>query len=137
MSKTREIPRQEWPGFLDAFSRSHEGDDVRTEVFGRDFGAQEESEHLPLMGITADFKDVGGERITIALGRSPEDHVSHAVVRPTRILLLEHDDGADEALEIESADGAPTLLRLVSRDGAGPAGGSADRKLEGARSNSR
>jgi hypothetical protein len=136
MAKTREIPRDEWPGFLDAFSRVHGGAPVRTEIFDSDFGAQEETEHLRLSGITADLRDAGGERITIALGRSPDDHLSHSVARPTKIRVLQSDAGRDEALEIESADGAPVLLRILSTD-ADRRDSSVDHELESARPNRR
>ena len=134
MAVTREIPREEWGSFLDAFSRDHEGWPARAEVFSPEFGAQEEAEDLPLTGVTADFKEAGRERITVTLGRSEDDHVSHAVLRPTRVRLLRRDDGADEALEIESGDGPPTLLRFLSPAHPEKAGG---RSRDGARSDRR
>ncbi|HYK41186.1 MAG TPA: DUF5335 family protein [Thermoanaerobaculia bacterium] len=112
MATTREIPREDWSGFLDAFTRRHAGETVQMEIFGTDFGAQEESQSLPLIGVSGDFKDAGRERITIAVGRSAEDHVSHSVLRPKAIRLLQNDQGTDEALEIEPGEGAPTLLRI-------------------------
>ena len=113
MPKTREIPSAEWPAFLDAFSRLHQGWRTRVEVLGREFGAQEETGHLPLMGIATDARDPRRQRITITLGRSPDDHVSHAVDRPSKIFVERTDEGADQALEIESANGTTTLLRFL------------------------
>ena len=40
----REIPRDEWAGFLDSFSRQHEGWLVRLEVPGAEIGAQVEAQ---------------------------------------------------------------------------------------------
>lgn len=114
MPKTREIPRHEWTAFLDAFSRAHEGWQAGLEVFGEEIGAQDEVERLPLMGATAELEHAGRERITIDLGKAVDDHVSHVILRPTRLRLLQTDAGADEALEIEAGDGPPTLLRLLA-----------------------
>jgi hypothetical protein len=114
MSKTREIPRDEWPAFLDAFSRAHGGWRARLEVFGEEIGAQEEAGHLPLVGVTAELEHPGRERITIDLGKTAEDHVSHAIPHPSRVHLLQSDAGADEALEIEAGEGPPRLLRFLS-----------------------
>lgn len=114
MPKTIEVPRDQWIGFLDEFSRAHRGWRARLEVFGTDFGAQEETDHLPLMGVSADFKDKGRERITITLGSATDNHVSHSVEHPTRVQFEQTDDGADQALQIESGDGLATLLRFLS-----------------------
>lgn len=113
MPKTREITPAEWPGFLDAFSRVHHGWRARVDVLGDEFGAQEETDHLPLMGIATDARDPRRQRITITLGTSPDDHVSHAIDRPSKMFLEQSDAGADQALEIESADGTKTLLRFL------------------------
>lgn len=113
MESTLDIAREDWTTFLDAFSRIHRGWRSRIEVLDAEIGAQEEGEDLPLMGISADFKDAGRESVQIALGRSPDDHVSHAVLHPTAIRVLRREDGADEALEI-SSEGAVTLLRFLS-----------------------
>ncbi|HWC65501.1 MAG TPA: DUF5335 family protein [Thermoanaerobaculia bacterium] len=114
MSKTREIPRNEWTAFLDAFSRAHKGWRARLEIFGVNIGAQEEVDHLPLMGLTAELGRAGRERITIDLGREADDHVSHAILHPSRIRILQTDAGADEALEIEAGEAPPTLLRFLA-----------------------
>ena len=42
----------------------------------------------------------------------PRDHVAHVVRAPTRVRLTQTDEGADEALEIDSQDGATTRLRF-------------------------
>src|ERR1043166_4464698 len=111
MPTTREILPAGGPVFLDAFRRVHHGWRARIEVFGRELGAQEETDHLPLMGIADDPRH---RKITIMLGGSPDDHVSHAIERPSKILLEQTDEGADQALEIDSADGTKTLLRFIT-----------------------
>jgi hypothetical protein len=42
----------------------------------------------------------------------PRDHLAHVVRAPTRVRLTQTDDGADEALEIDSQDGATARLRF-------------------------
>jgi hypothetical protein len=114
MESTLDIAPEDWTTFLDAFSRIHRGWRSRIEVLGKEIGAQAEGENLPLIGVSADFKDPGRERVVIALGSSADDHVSHAVPRPTAIRLMRAEDGAVAALEIESEGGPATLLQFES-----------------------
>lgn len=111
---TKEIPRGEWTTFLDSFSRQHEGWLATLELLGPDIGAQQEARNLPLEGITATSKDDESQAITINLGQTPEDHVTHTVAKPTRVWLEQTTDGANAALEIESVDDIKTLLRFRS-----------------------
>ena len=109
---TQEIPRAEWPAFLDSFSRQHEGWLATLEVLSNESGAQEEAHELPLEGITSTFKE--GETIAISLGNAPEDHITHVIAEPTHVWLEQTAQGANEALQIESANAVKTLLRFRS-----------------------
>src|SRR5919202_6292676 len=102
--QTEEIPREEWTKFFDAFSRQHEGWLATVEVLGTDLGAQEEARELPLVGVTADLKGTGKDSISIIVGESTDDHITHTIAEPTHVRLEKTETGADEALEIESAD---------------------------------
>jgi hypothetical protein len=108
---TREIPREEWAGFLDGFSRMHEGWLVTLEVMGAEIGDQEEAHELRLRGVTAEA-DGGGGAIEIMIGDGAPVHVTRSVARPARVLVAVGDAGAHGALEIESEDGTKTLLRF-------------------------
>jgi len=111
---TQEIPRDEWTTFLEKYSRQHEGWLATLEVFSPDIGAQEEARDLPLEGITAASKDADPRTISISLGDSPEDHVTHTITNPSRLWLEQTAEGANAALEIESAGDVKTLLRFRS-----------------------
>jgi hypothetical protein len=111
---TQEIPRAEWQAFFDTFSRQHEGWLATLEVLGKEIGAQQEARDLPLEGITATSKDTVPETIAISLANTPEDHVTHTIIEPTRVWLEQTSEGANAALEIESADEVKTLLRFRS-----------------------
>lgn len=112
--QTEEITREEWAKFFDAFSRQHEGWLATVEVLGMDLGAQEEANDLPLVGITADLKGTGKDSISIIVGESTDDHITHTITEPTSVRLEKADSGADEALEIESKSSATTILRFRS-----------------------
>jgi Family of unknown function (DUF5335) len=114
---TKEIPRDQWKNFLDRFSAEHEGWLATLEVLGPDIGAQQEAHDLPLEGITATSTDDESRSIAINLGNVAEDHVSHAIAKPTRVWLEQTSEGA--ALEIESADEIKTLLRFSAADAPG------------------
>ena len=110
---TKKIARDEWTGFFDSFSNRHQGWVVTIEVFGSDIGAQVEARDLPLQGITADSKRSNGELISIIVGDTPDNHMTHSIPAPKQVVLKRTEHGADEAIEIESEDSA-TLLRFRS-----------------------
>lgn len=111
---TKEIPRGEWNKFLNTFSRQHEGWLATLEVFAVDIGAQAQARNLPLEGITATTTNDDSQSIAINLGKTPEDHVTHTITRPTRLWLEQTSEGANAALEFESANEVKTLLRFRS-----------------------
>lgn len=112
--QTKEIPKNEWTGFFDSFSRKHEGWLVNLEIFGPEIGAQVEERQLALEGITEEWDEVEGNTIMIMTGVKLDDHVTHSITHPTAVSLEQTDEGADAALAIKSDDGTTTLLRFRS-----------------------
>ena len=112
--KTQEIPKNEWPKFLENFSRKHEGWSVTLEIFGVELGAQVQEHELALAGIVDEWDEIHGDRIVIMVGAKPDDHITHSIEHPTQVSLEQTVGGADVALAIESADGVTALLRFVS-----------------------
>jgi len=110
----REIPRNEWKTFVDTFTRQHEGWLATLEILAPDIDAQEEAHDLPLEGITATSREDAPGTISISLGKTAEDHMTHTITNPTRIWLEQTSQGANAALEIESEDEVKTLLRFRS-----------------------
>ena len=112
--QTIEIPKNEWSGFFDSFTRKHEGWLVSVEIFGPEIGAQVEQRHMALEGITDEWDEVEGNTIMIMTDAKPEGHITHSVTHPTAVSLEQTDEGADAALAIKSDDGTTTLLRFRS-----------------------
>jgi hypothetical protein len=110
--KTQEIPRNEWPAFLDSFTRRYEGWLADLEVFGSEIGSQIEEEELPLAGITAELGNGKPDRIAIMFGVDPNDHITHTITAPSQVSVEQTDEGADAALAIKAPDGTTTLLRF-------------------------
>jgi hypothetical protein len=107
----QEIPRGEWLSFLDSFSRQHQGWLVRLEVPQGEGKSVVEAENLKLEGVTPEHSE-GHDRIVIALGQAADDHLTHFVSDPIRLLFLETNDGGHMGLEIEAADGSQTVVRF-------------------------
>jgi hypothetical protein len=108
---TREIARDEWPEFLDAFSRQHDLWIVSVEVAGADIGAQVEGQRLRLRGISA---DAGQSSISIMLETPGGGHLTHTVIEPSQLWIEQTSTGADAALQLQSGDGTTTLVRFRS-----------------------
>ena len=108
--QTRQIPKGEWPAFLNTFSRKHEGWLVRLEIFGPEIGAQIEEKGLILEGLADEWDEVTGNTIMIMAGNKPDDHLTHSINHPTEVSLEQTDEGADAALAIKAEDGTTTLL---------------------------
>lgn len=108
--QTKQIPKSEWPLFLDQFSRQHEGWLVKLEIFSPEIGAQVEETGLALAGLTDEWDETEGNTITIMAGNTSDDHVTHSISNPTEVSVEQTDEGADAALSIKSADGTTALL---------------------------
>src|ERR671937_86927 len=111
--RSREIPRGEWLSFLDSFSRQHEGWLAAVEVKNRGGGRLIAVENRELVEITPESSE-GHDRVSIALGVTADDHVTHFVSDPKRIRFLQTDAGEHAGLEIEAADGSATLVHFSS-----------------------
>lgn len=110
---TQDIPIEDWNSFFAMFSRQHEGWRVTVEILGGYVGACLEAREMPLVGVTAEVK--GRNRIVaIILEGKDSEHLTHIVSDPKYVRLQQTEEGAHEALAIESADGATTLLRFRS-----------------------
>jgi len=107
---TRDIPRTEWPAFLDTFSRQHEGWLTTVEVVTNGLGVHREVRDKPLTGISEDRKRGDPASISISAGELREDHVTHVVLHPSRVALELTQEGAHKGLRIESEDGEVTLV---------------------------
>ncbi|HTL31123.1 MAG TPA: DUF5335 family protein [Tepidisphaeraceae bacterium] len=110
--QTREIPIEQWEPFFNSFSECHQGEKVTVKIVGKDIGDQTEMCDMPLMGISADRKAGGGERIEVSAGETTSAHITHAVLHPSHVRLAESDDGQAIAMQIESDDGPVTLVRF-------------------------
>lgn len=111
--QTREIPKSEWPAFLNSFSSRHQGWTMNVEVFGPDIGAQVEGTGLLLHGLTDESHPVTDTTITIMAANKANGHVTHAINRATEISLEKTDSGEDAVLSITGEDGTKTLLTFT------------------------
>ena len=104
---TREIPRRQWPKFLNDFSRDHNGWFVSLEVRRSVIGNQLAAASKPLLGVSPD-----GDAISISVGTRPDTYIDHRVTDAEHIWLEQNDEKNDVALQIDSSDGTKTLLRF-------------------------
>jgi hypothetical protein len=103
---TKEISRDQWIDFFDSFSQQHKGWLITIEVLDLELGDQVEASDLALEGITAEINESGKDTIIVMAGKEPDSHISHTIVAPGKVWLKQTEEGADEALEIESEAGA-------------------------------
>jgi hypothetical protein len=106
--RDRQVPRAEWFNFFRGFSERHADSPATVRILSPRFGCQVEARDLPLEGIVADRMGCGP--ISIHAGRDPERHIEHEVANPIQVWVELADDGAEEALDIESDDGTKTLV---------------------------
>jgi hypothetical protein len=108
-TSTREIPREEWQGYFDDFSRDLHDLLAIVEVAGQEIGAQVEAEKPLLTGITYDR---GDDIVVIGLdapGGTQED-LEHVVYHPRKIYVAE--ESGETIFDIEDAEQVKTLVRL-------------------------
>ena len=107
--QTRQIQAADWRQTLDALSRSYDGALVSLEIVGGEVGAEEELRDQPLRGISSDRSGV-----TIQIERAGALHVDHHVAHPEALRIVETDQGAVMAIEIEDVEGMHSFLRFRS-----------------------
>lgn len=96
MLQTREIPSDQWTPFFNDFNRRHVGEPVTVELLGVEYGAQPESQNLPLIGIVCDEKETDRYRIEVSAGDAPDTLITHEVDSPTKVMLAETEDGVEK-----------------------------------------
>ena len=106
---TRQIPVAQWRQTLDDLSRTYDGVLVSLEVVGGDVGAEEEVRNQPLRGITSDRTGV-----TVQIEKAGGIHLDHRIAQPQKVRIVETDEGAVIAVEIEANGGLHSLVRFLS-----------------------
>lgn len=107
--QTRQILTADWRRTLDALSRSYDGALVSLEIVGGEVGAEEEVHDQPLRGITSDQSGV-----TVQFERPGHLHLDHHVAHPEKIRIVETEEGAVVAIEIEDDKGVNSFVRFRS-----------------------
>lgn len=107
--QTKLIHAPDWRQTLDSLSRSYHGALVSLEIVGGEVGAEEEVRDQPLGGITSDPAGM-----TVQIERPDGLHLDHHVAHPEALRIVETDEGAVMAIEIEDVDGMHSLLRFCS-----------------------
>src|SRR5690242_18352098 len=105
------IEQEKWQSFLEEFTKRNQFRATRLEVIS-EFGAQEEGQYLPLIGISLEAKGSdAGDVVIILGGESSEDdrHFEHLVPHVERIAPLVGDTG-EEGIGFEDNEGGKTLL---------------------------
>jgi Family of unknown function (DUF5335) len=107
---TRELAREEWPGYFDDFSRNLDTLVATVEVAGREIGDQIEADRLMLTGISYDRKD---DIVVIGLDAQGgvSEELEHIVYKPQKIYIATG-DGEPTVFDIADAEGQQTLVRL-------------------------
>lgn len=112
-SITEEIPPKEWDGFFATLTRRHKGCYVTIEQVGPDLKYRMAAGNQALAHIAAGTGNQGRAVLVSLVRAKPADRSSYFIVSPARhVWLKRNEEGADEALEIESVDGTVTLLHL-------------------------
>jgi hypothetical protein len=106
------IEQRQWKSFLDEFTKRNQFRVTRLEVVG-EIGAQEEEEHLPLVGVSFEPKGTAGGSVEVVLGgetAKDQRRVAHLISKPQRIAPLIGPDGFEAGLGFEDQEGTKTLL---------------------------
>lgn len=111
---TRQIEKDKWTNFLDAFSAHNQTRNIMVDMEHKELGPQTVVNSKPLLALEADMNE-DEQSITIIAGDpqggEPES-LTHRVMDPTAIWVKEDDQGRVETLDIESEEGR-TLVKFV------------------------
>jgi hypothetical protein len=109
--RNRLVPRSEWSQFFDEFSRRHQGWATTVWVLNPKLGSQVEARDMPLEGIVSSADATGP--ISLHLGSAPpRSNIEHEIEDPRQVWVELSEEGAEEALDVESEDGTKTVIQL-------------------------
>lgn len=111
MASTKQIPRDQWKNYFDAFTKKHLRDDlpesVTVELVSPELGGQVQAEGARLRGISYDPKN-GALEVYL-------DKVDARAHNPKEIWVEEDDDGFLPSVEIVRGDGTKEILTIRRR----------------------
>ncbi len=91
------------------YSKRYAGWQVRLEVNRENLVEQVQAHHVRLEGITADFKD-NENTISISTVRIPDEHFTHRVNEPSRVVIERDTEDANEKILIASLEGETRIV---------------------------
>jgi len=106
------IERQEWPAFVDGFSRRHDGWLISVAVEQGAGARRYLARDVPLRGVVAELNDGTGSMMVFTGDTTP--HATHFVERPVSLAVDETADGAEVELTITDDSGARTIIEFRS-----------------------
>jgi nucleotide-binding universal stress UspA family protein len=106
------VDPKEWPTRFAELSRRNAGRHVVLELDNTELGAGAQVMNYPFMGIDYDRAD---DRITIMLGDAlgGAAHLTHSIVRPIAVEILEGRSGRTRVIRIEEANGHVLLMFML------------------------
>jgi hypothetical protein len=108
----RRIQRQEWPAFVDAFSRRHDGWLISVAVEQGSGERRTIARDVPLRGVVVEVDDHTGSMMVFTGDVSP--HTTHFVEHPASLTVEEMADGAEAELAITDDSGVRTIIEFRS-----------------------
>lgn len=111
---TIEIPKEKWTKFFDDLSRRRFGWKTDVEVMSESVGDQILSDDLPLNGIVFEEK-AGRSQLEISLGETADNHQTHTISNPSKIVYLDEGNFLGGVVEIEEEKSdTKTLIKLLN-----------------------
>jgi len=107
------IPHNEWPEFLDSFTRWHRGRLVIIETHDSETGETVASRFVRLVSVELDLEDRNNARINVNV-RDGEKEIKHILFRPSDVMRRISEDGNEEGLRIISVNTVTTVRFRVA-----------------------
>lgn len=109
---TQEIPRENWPHYLDALSNREAHHAVTVHLEGAEPQTRSLAQDLPLIGISRIGKGKDADDIEVVVGGVAQGspNVTHVVHGPTRVVVEESAEGRPRRLDIEDQAHVKTVI---------------------------
>lgn len=109
-----EVPRGEWPAFLNAFAASHRDWLVNVQVAEHAAG-DAGSQQMPLRTIGLEENHTGQATVTVKTQAPDGPSAFYTLNDANCVRVMKREDGVDEALYIGNEHGSQLLLHFVSK----------------------